>query len=421
MIDIVLCASGSDEVRIVHDLATGQGGEARVVRRCADLAETLAVTAAGIGDAVVIDLTVRGLGRDVLTAMMRDAAVVGLRPVDSPESTMLGLRHVVSSEAPVEEILAALESAVHGETAEDGDWVQEAVPPEPGAEGRMVAVWGPVGGPGRSTIAVNLAAEAAAAGRETVLVDADTYGPAQSQMLGVLDEAPGLVAAARAHDRGTLDEETMDSLLPQVQPRLRLLSGIGVPGRWAELRRSALDGVWSALARRGGLVIADVAAVLEEDEELSYDTAAPQRNAAAISVLEAADAVIAVVSADPVSITRLLRDHSRLKELGVTELHVVVNRVGPPVPGERLRELIGSRLPLASLNLLPDDPAACRAAAWDGALLAESAARSALRRGLRDLAASPAVLGDAPAPVIAPDRAAPAWRRRLGAGEKMTS
>ena len=285
----------------------------------------------------------------------------------------------------------------------------------------MVAVWGPVGGPGRSTIAVNLAAEAAAAGRETVLVDADTYGPAQSQMLGVLDEAPGLVAAARAHVRGTLDEETMDSLLPQVQPRLRLLSGIGVPGRWAELRRSALDGVWSALARRGGLVIADVAAVLEEDEELSYDTAAPQRNAAAISVLEAADAVIAVVSADPVSITRLLRDHSRLKELGVTELHVVVNRVGPPVPGERLRELIGSRLPLASLNLLPDDPAACRAAAWDGALLAESAARSALRRGLRDLAASPAVLGDAPAPVIAPDRAAPAWRRRLGAGEKMTS
>src|SRR5699024_5245575 len=151
----------------------------------------------------------------------------------------------------------------------------------------------------------------------TVLVDADTYGPSLSQMLGVLDEAPGLVAAARAHDRDTLTEETLDALLPVVQTNLRLLSGIGVPARWAELRRGAVDGVWSALRRRGGIVVADIAPVLEEDEELSYDTAAPQRNAAALSALEAADAVIAVVAADPVSITRLLRDHARLQELGV--------------------------------------------------------------------------------------------------------
>lgn len=412
MIDIVLCASGSDEVRIVHDLATERHPSARVVRRCADLAETLAVTAAGIGDVVLIDVTVRGLGRDVLSAMIRDAAVVGMRPADASETTSLGLRHMVPAEAPVDEILAAVQAAVLGEPEDTEAWVQEAQSAEPGAKGRLIAVWGPVGAPGRSMTAVNLAAEAAAAGRETILVDADTYGPAQSQMLGVLDEAPGLVAAARAHDRDTLDEETMESLLPQVQPRLRLLSGIGVPGRWAELRRTTLDGVWGALSRCGELVIADVAAVLEEDEELSYDTAAPQRNAAAISAIEAADAVIAVVAADPVSITRLLRDQARLEELGVRELHVVVNRVGAPVPGERLRELIGSRLPLASLNLLPDDPVACRSAAWDGALLSETAPRSALRRGLRDLAASPAVQGEDPVAASPTAPAEPARRSR---------
>lgn len=394
MIDIVLCASGSDEVRIVHDLAVDRDRSARVVRRCADLAETLAVTAAGIGDVVLIDVTVRGLGRDVLSALMRDAAVVGLRPEEAAEQTTLGLRHVVPSHASVEEIVSAVESAVRGDQEGSEVWEQEAVPDPAAGAGRMIAVWGPTGAPGRSTIAVNLAAEAAASGRETVLVDADTYGPAQSQILGVLDEAPGLVAAARAHDRDSLDAETMEALLPQVQPGLRLLSGIGVPGRWAELRRTTLEGVWGALARRGELVIADVSAVLEEDEELSYDTAAPQRNAAALSALEAADAVIAVVTADPVSITRLLRDHTRLEELGVQELHVVVNRVGAPVPGDRLRELIAARLPLASLNLLPDDPVACRTASWDGALLAEAAPRSALRRGLRDLAASPAVQGE---------------------------
>ena len=39
-------------------------------------------------------------------------------------------------------------------------------------------MWGPKGGPGRTTVAVNLAFEAAAAGGEVLLVDADTYGGA---------------------------------------------------------------------------------------------------------------------------------------------------------------------------------------------------------------------------------------------------
>lgn len=403
MIDVILCASGSDEVRIVHDLALDKSRTARVVRRCADLAETLAATAAGLGDVVLIDVTVKGLGRDPLAALMRDAAVVGLRAADGSEQTTLGLRHVLDSSAPTEEILAALSAAVVSEDEQSEAWVQDPDPESTRELGRLVAVWGPTGAPGRSTVAVNLAAEVALAGREAVLVDADTYGPAQSQILGVLDETPGLVAACRAHDRDTLDEETLESLLPLAQPRLRLLSGIGVPARWSEVRRTSMDGLWHALARRGEIVIADVGAVLEEDEELSYDTAAPQRNAAAISTLENADAVIAVVGADPVSITRLLREHGRLQELGVSDLHVVVNRVGAPIPGDRIRDLITSRMPAATLHLLPDDPASCRAAAWDGALLAESAPRSALRRALREIAASPVVLGEGP---LEPDVAA---------------
>src|SRR5690625_7113668 len=76
-------------------------------------------------------------------------------------------------------------------------------------------------------------------------------------MLGVLDETPGLVAACRAHDRDTLDERTLHALLPLVQPGLRLLSGIGVPARWAELQRSSLDGLWQMLTGSGDLVIVD--------------------------------------------------------------------------------------------------------------------------------------------------------------------
>lgn len=399
MIDVVLCASGSDEVRIVHGLAHEKTHPIRVVRRCADLAETLAVTAAGIGDVVLIDLSVRGLGRENIATLLRDVAVVGLRPESADDRTGLGLRHVISSSAPVEEVIETLNAALSTEEGQATEWVQEASHDVPSAPGHLTVVWGPQGGPGRSTVAVNLAAEAALAGTQTTLVDADTYGPSLSQMLGVLDESPGLVAACRAHDRDTLDAPTLEALLPLVQPGLRLLSGIGVPARWAELRRTSLDGVWRALAQRGELVIADVGPVLEEDEELSYDTAAPQRNAATISAIEHADSVIAVVAADPVAITRLLRDHARLAELGAKELHVIVNRVGAPIPGDRVRELIASRIPVASLHLLPDDPVACRSTAWEGALLAEGATRSPLRRGLRDIAASPALLGPlVPAP-----------------------
>jgi Mrp family chromosome partitioning ATPase len=54
------------------------------------------------------------------------------------------------------------------------------VPPLADGDTRRVlaAVWGPKGGPGRTTVAVNLAFEAAAASGEVLLVDADTYGGA---------------------------------------------------------------------------------------------------------------------------------------------------------------------------------------------------------------------------------------------------
>ncbi|MCT1653648.1 AAA family ATPase [Brachybacterium muris] len=392
MIDIVLCASGSDEVRIVHDLANDPQRRARVVRRCADLAETLAVVAAGIGDVVLIDLSVRGLSRDPLADLLRGAAVVGLRGPDAGDRTGLGLRQVIDSSADVEQILTVIQEALDGGGDRSAAWEQEALSESRGPAGRMIVVWGPGGAPGRSTIAVNLAAEAAAAGEETILVDADTYGPALAQMLGVIDETPGLVAVCRAHDRDTLDEGTLEALLPLVQPRLRFLSGVGVPARWPELSRTALDGLWEVLTERGSTVVVDVAAPLEEDEDLSYDTAAPLRNAATVSAVQRADAVVAVTTADPVSITRLLRDHERLTDLGVGDLHVIVNRIGTPVPGDRVRDLIASRVPVAALHLLPDEPATCRAAAWDGALLAETAPRSALRRGIRDIAASSTLL-----------------------------
>ena len=69
----------------------------------------------------------------------------------------------------------------------------------------MVAVWGPAGAPGRTTVATGLAAVLATRG-PTMLVDADPYGGSVAQVLGVLDEVSGLLAAARLAGSGTLAE-----------------------------------------------------------------------------------------------------------------------------------------------------------------------------------------------------------------------
>jgi Mrp family chromosome partitioning ATPase len=58
-----------------------------------------------------------------------------------------------------------------------------ARPLEPG-NGRVIAVWGPKGAPGRTTVALNLAFEAAPLAGETLLVDADTYGGSIAQVRG---------------------------------------------------------------------------------------------------------------------------------------------------------------------------------------------------------------------------------------------
>jgi len=78
----------------------------------------------------------------------------------------------------VERARAALAAEPGEEEAAPAPPDQIATLPEGDARHLLAAVWGPKGAPGRTTVAVNLAFEAAAAGGEVLLVDADTYGGA---------------------------------------------------------------------------------------------------------------------------------------------------------------------------------------------------------------------------------------------------
>lgn len=287
------------------------------------------------------------------------------------------------------------------EMADPADSLDPAPPPPPAPEpvrarrtGWLVAVWGPVGSPGRTTVATSLAGELAARGAQTLLVDADTYGPSVAQTLGLLDESGGVAGAARAANGGALDVDRLARLSPCISPTLRVLTGLPQPSRWPELRPSALEAVWQVARELARWTVVDCGFCLEADEELSFDTAAPRRNGATLSALAAADVVLVVGSADPVGLQRLVRGLADLNDAfgPAVQPQVVVTKVRPgavgAAPERRVGEALSRYAGVGDPWLVPDDRAACDEAMLAGRMLVEIAPTSPARRVLARLAES---------------------------------
>jgi Flp pilus assembly CpaE family ATPase len=383
-----------------------------VVRRCVDLADLLATAATGTARAALLSADLRRLDRDALARLASGhVAVVGLVPPGDENADrrlrQLGVRFVLPADAAPEVISAAIAEAValfDGAPSAAPSLADPlamlplqphpvvAAPPEmaPGS-GRVIAVWGPTGAPGRTTIAVNLASELAAAGQPTLLIDADVYGGVVAQLLGVLEEAPGLAAAARMANNGSLDVPALAGLCRSISPSLRILTGITRADRWPELRAGAIEVVLALARNLAAVVVVDIGFCLEQDEELSYDTTAPRRNGATLAVLEQADVVLAVAAADPVGLQRFVRGYGDLRELvGGVEPVVVVNKVRQRVvPGDPVAEIaaaLSRYVGVTRIHPVPYDRQALDAAVAGGRSLAEAASGSAARKAIAALA-----------------------------------
>jgi MinD-like ATPase involved in chromosome partitioning or flagellar assembly len=412
---ILTAVTGEWEAPLVAGLERSAHG-VRVVRRCVDLGELLSAAGAGLARAVLLSADLQRLDREAVVAMLSaGVAVVGLvEPGDAAAGRRLrnlGVLRVLPADAPAGDVAAAVVAAVT-EVAERGPMLGagagigdpgDAVPPArqasgpPAAEpetgtGRLVAVWGPTGAPGRTTVAVTLAGELAVVGEEALVVDADTYGASVAQALGMLDESAGLAAASRAANQGTLDLNRLASLAPRVATRVRVVTGLPQPRRWPELRASALEVVWQRARELATWTVVDCGFGLERDEEVSFDTAAPRRNAATLSALTAADVVVAVGSADPVGLQRLVRGLHDLAEVVApgTPTRVVVNRVRASAVGSgpegRIVESLTRFASVGAPLLVPDDRAACDAAMLAGRSLTEHAPYSPARLAIGRLA-----------------------------------
>ncbi|MFS0700868.1 CpaE family protein [Cellulomonas sp. 179-A 4D5 NHS] len=411
----VLCAiRGASEAGIVQAV-DGTAGRLSVTRRCADLTELLAAAEAGLGRVALVSTDLPMLDREAVAALHRcGVRVVGLGdpalPWQGERAVALGVDLVVDAPedgtdatAFVRSVVALLERGASGGTdtlahapAELSTPGPEYVAPDghvPRPEpSRLVAVWGPTGAPGRTTLAINLAAEIALLGRLALLVDADTYGGTVAQAVGLLDEAPGIAAAARAAGQGTLDVEHLARLTPLLAPGLRVLSGVSRADRWPELPTASLEVVWTVARALSAWTVVDCGFSIEQDEVLSYDTHAPHRNAATLSALQEADEVVVVGAGDPIGVQRLVRSLGELAELGLTGRRtVVVNKVRASVAGPRPEEAIASALEryagVQAPVLVADDRQGTDAALLEARLLHELVPGSPARRAIAALAA----------------------------------
>lgn len=263
----------------------------------------------------------------------------------------------------------------------------ESVPPS-----GITVVWGTHGSPGRTTVAVNLAAELALTGVQVLLIDADTIAASAAVHLGLLEETAGLAQACRQADRGRVEASHLRRTVTAVDVaggQVDLLTGLPRPDRWPELREAGLRQVLHSVRGLYDHVVVDTAASVERDEELSYDTQAPQRHAATLCALTEADRLLLVGAADAVGFSRTVRAFGELSfqvpEAPVPE--VIINKVRTAAvgrsPKRQLREAWSRFGPeQAPVAFLPWDPQSCDYALLHGQTLAEAAPESELRRAL---------------------------------------
>jgi len=457
---IITGVSHHHEQELVTSIEAAPG--VSVVRRCADVPELLSTGASGVADVAVVSADFRGLDRDALRHLaghgVRVAAFVSagdeagearlrqlgvntlIRPgvdpdelgrvlVDLAEGTRASSSSSSGSPRTSTVSDAEIETWLDGKVAKGSGSFPSSLPaktsgPGPGSGSRddtdtdlpqrasITAIWGPTGAPGRTTIAVTLAADLASRGISTLLVDLDTWGASVAQSLALIDEAPGVAAAARASEQGTLDRASLSRVAPEVSDGLRVLTGIPKPERWPELRAAAIEDV---LEKSRGLVdhvVIDCGFSIEDDEELSYDTAAPRRNATTLTALECSDSLVVVGGADAIGLQRLVRAVQDVAVVPSPQPIIVVNKVRASATGSRperaIADVLGRFAGLEDPVFVPWAPEECDAALLAGRSLVESAPTAPVTRAV-------ARIGDRVRPSVAPGPETRAGRARARA------
>jgi MinD-like ATPase involved in chromosome partitioning or flagellar assembly len=395
VIVVLVVAAGAAWESPVLELIGARSGMV-VLKRCVDVDELLATSSAGQADAAVVALDAPGLDVAAVDLLhrhqVRVVAVAAASEVARTRAARVGADALVD-----EHDLGGLPDLVEA-TVDPPTFPPE---PESGSDitvpterGRVLAVWGPAGAPGRTTVATSLASGLAGRGMRTTLIDADPYGGAVGQHLGVLDEVSGLLSAARLTADGAL-EAGFAAVQRALGERLTVVTGLPRADRWVEVRAGVVEHLLDVAATQGQVVV-DTGFSLEDDPRGDL-AVRPGRNHLTLGTLDVADEIVVVGTADPVGLSRLARGLVELRErLAGVPVRVAVNRMRPTL-GWSERDITGmveGFARVAGVHFLPDDRPSVDRALTTGVSVAE-VADSDLARALSSL--SDAVLPAPPA------------------------
>jgi hypothetical protein len=210
-------------------------------------------------------------------------------------------------------------------------WLASLASPDgvavPAPAGHIIAVWGPAGSPGRSTLALCLAATLARRDQRVIVVDADSYAPSLAPMLGLHESRSGVQSLSRHARLETVDPHVLEACAVNLElgaQSFSVITGLNSAAQYVDCGFLAWSRALTTLRAVGHTLVVDLAAPVLQ---LAGETiGAPMRNALTLSTLEVADRVAVIANPTQLSILRLSRDWSRLTELAeAASLDVCLN------------------------------------------------------------------------------------------------
>lgn len=319
-----------------------------VRRRCVDAADLLGACLSSPGLTAVITA---GLPRLSADAVMRlhsahsKVVAIAVRPEDRVTLESFGIDVIIECGEQPAELIARIASALQADEVTRGVWDLELVSAETSrdtSKGRLIAVWGPPGAPGRSTTALVLA-QCLSVHSRTVVIDADTLAPSLALQLGIVDDLSGVILACRHAEIGGLTSRSLDAALSKITDNYFALTGLAHARRAPELRSLAFARVLDRIRSDFSYAVVDIGSQFEP--------------ASAATTLAAADVVVAVCRAEPLGVARLLSDLPDLAEHGVPIVCVISGGSQGDQAQQLIREAtrgLGLAVPIVDLSLDPN-------------------------------------------------------------------
>ncbi|MGH2820351.1 MAG: AAA family ATPase [Actinomycetota bacterium] len=363
--------------RLTHD------ADAELVLRCVDRVEMLAALRSGGVDAVVSIGLPPWLDKQCLEEVSRAGArLVGVLddPLEADRLSSWGAVLLTSDASPDEILVAA--------AAGPPPLVPPAVPEALERRGRLLAVWGPKGSPGRTSVAIELAAELASSEPDTLLIDGDPYGGDVLQVLGIVEELPTVVWAAQMAAKEELVEDLLERQLRRAgKDGPVILPGLPRGELWAEVSQYGWSELLAFARAAFTFTICDVGFCLESSDS-PYPGSGEGRNRMARTAISTADRVVAVCRADAIGIKQFLWAFEQLDEMiDPDDVVIVVNRARASEQRD-IANVIRRHLGRRVLAFVPDRPAEFLDAARNGTTIRQARPGSEVTGGIRSLAAA---------------------------------